>query len=369
MPELPTAPALLGNPFREQAALAAGKALALLDYDVVTLTGPDRLALLTAMSTQVCDQLDPTHPGVEALFLNAQGRILYAVGACDDGATTYLLADIGQGESLAEHLNSMRFMRQLEAAANPELAVVGVHAAGEQRLQETLQSLDLTAVLWHDPWPGIVEGGTSYFVGDLGEESGAVPHPGAEYRAVLAVMPQAQTPAVIAAFCDAPEYSQAGTLAWEALRIEAGRPRYATEVDERCIAPELDWLRTAVHLKRGCYPGQETIAHTVNLGKPPRRLVLLQLDGSEATLPEKGATVYDGEKSVGTLTSVARHHELGPIGLALIKRNTPAQAILTVAVADAEPVSAAQELLVSPAGKATASPKERPGAELRRRLL
>ena len=167
------------------------------------------------------------------------------------------------------------------------------------------------------------------------------------------------------------DLTQVGELAWEALRIEAGLPRWVREVDARAIPNELDWLRTGVHLNKGCYPGQETIARTVNLGRPPRRLVQLQLAGWQGQLPEVGARVYlpvgdnPAGKAVGTITSVARHWELGNIALALVRRGVPAQAELAVDLEDGYE-SASQELLVDPAGKAEASPSQRPGLGLKR---
>ena len=127
----------------------------------------------------------------------------------------------------------------------------------------------------------------------------------------------------------------------EALRIAAWRPRLGFETDQRTIAHEVDWLRTAVHLHKGCYRGQETIARVHNLGRPPRRLVFLHLDGSGHTLPQRGTEVEAGGRMVGRLTSVARHYELGPIALAVIKRNTPLDVVCTVAG-----ISASQEEIV-----------------------
>ena len=133
----------------------------------------------------------------------------------------------------------------------------------------------------------------------------------------------------------------AGMWAAEALRVAAWRPRLGFETDQRTLVQEVDWLRTAVHLHKGCYRGQETVARVHNLGRPPRRLVFLHLDGSGHTLPERGAEVEAGGKVVGRLTSVARHHELGPIALAVIKRNTSLDAICTTAG-----LSASQEEIV-----------------------
>ena len=107
------------------------------------------------------------------------------------------------------------------------------------------------------------------------------------------------------------------------------------------MSHEVDWLRTAVHLSKGCYRGQETVARVHNLGKPPRRLVMLHLDGSGHHLPERGAEVFSGDRRVGHLTTTARHHELGPIALALVKRSIPADADLVT-----DGTAAAQELVV-----------------------
>ena len=116
----------------------------------------------------------------------------------------------------------------------------------------------------------------------------------------------------------------------EALRVAAWRPRLGFETDHRTLVHEVDWLRSAVHLHKGCYRGQETVARVHNLGRPPRRLAFLHLDGSGHILPARGSEVTLEGRSVGFLTSVARHYEDGPIGLALVKRNIPADAQLLI---------------------------------------
>ena len=284
-----------------------------------------------------------------------------------------LLVDAGCGEGLAQLLNSRRFMLRVQAQVRPDLQVAGAIGDGVQKLADVVKNLVTT---WRDPWPGITPGGSTYFTGTR--------HPGANYRAGGVVVAleagqaapgQAPGPSQAAASSQEPGQAtgltQVGELAWEALRIEAGLPRWAREVDSRAIPNELDWLRTGVHLNKGCYPGQETIARTVNLGRPPRRLVQLQLAGRQGQLPEVGARVYlpagdnPAGKAVGTITSVARHWELGNIALALVRRGVPAQAELAVDL-EAGYESASQELLVDPAGKAEASPSQRPGLGLKR---
>lgn len=404
------APEHFGNPLREQALLAQGQAWAWLSRDVVEVSGADRLSYLTTVSTQVLTDLENDGQSRQVLFLDANGHILYAALAVaalvpDSGEqSVLLLVDAGCGEGLAQLLNSRRFMLRVQAQVRPDLQVAGAIGDGVQKLAGVVENLVTT---WRDPWPGITPGGSTYFTGTR--------HPGANYRAggVVVALEAGQTapdqaaasgqeitpgqapgPSQAAAssqeaapgqehalapsqapaageLIQAGGLTQVGELAWEALRIEAGLPRWACEVDARAIPNELDWLRTGVHLNKGCYPGQETIARTVNLGRPPRRLVQLQLAGWQGQLPEVGARVYlpagdnPAGKVVGAITSVARHWELGNIALALVRRGVPAQAELAVDL-EAGYESASQELLVDPAGKAEASPSQRPGLGLKR---
>ena len=107
-----------------------------------------------------------------------------------------------------------------------------------------------------------------------------------------------------------------------------GEPRFGLDTDHRTIPHEVGWIGTAVHLDKGCYRGQETVARVHNLGRPPRRLVLLHLDGTEGPAARARATWSLDEKAVGSSASAARHYELGPIALALVKRNVPVDATL-----------------------------------------
>ena len=373
-------PAHYGDPLREQRLLESAAAVTVLARDVVAVTGADRLSWLTTLSSQVLTDLTPGDGGVETLVLDAKGRIVHALAALDDAETLWLVTEAGRGPALVEFLERMRFMRRVEVSVRDDVAVVAALGEGLERLETAISASPAVCLgVWRDPWPGVVEGGTSYDVGLTRA------HPGSNYRAGLALVAEDALGAVVDAFLAvAPERGLAGSSAWEALRVEAGRPRWAREADERAIPHELDWLRTAVHLTKGCYPGQETVARTLNLGKPPRRLAILQLDGLAGALPEPGAVVRLGERAAGVATSVVRHHDLGPMALALLRRGVPADAALAVEVAESTEgaentesdgpavltcVDAAQEVLVSPEGRAQASPAERPGAGLRKSLL
>lgn len=334
-----------GDPTAEQRAIARGEAVVDQSHlGVVTVTGPDRLTWLHSITSQELTALPPGVP-TETLVLSPHGHVEHAAAVVDDGATTWLITETAA--ALASWLDSMRFMLRVEVADVSEawaaLAETGPGAgtgAGE---------VPQAPPTWTDPWPRTSPGGTRY--GPADEE-----HPAAGRTWRLALVPREDLAAEVARREEAGA-RLAGTWASEALRVAAWRPRAATEVDHRTIPHELDWLRTAVHLTKGCYRGQETIARVHNLGRPPRRLVMLHLDGSGHVLPEAGAAVLLAGREVGTVTSVARHHELGPIALAVVKRSLDTTAELLVGTDGA--VAAAQEVVVPGEGVSIDRPAPR----------
>lgn len=317
-----------GDPLREQRLLAEGLAVVdLSNRDVVTVAGPDRLRWLHSMTTQHLTDL-PSWTSRESLVLSPKGHVEHALHLVDDGETTWLSVEPGTGAALAAWLDSMRFMLRVEVALVTEAYAV----LGEPMSREFQPGDPVGVAAWVDPWPGLVGDTAAY---------GPAEHPatGRAWRELI--VPRG---ALAEAVGDRP---LAGMWAAEALRVAAWRPRLGHESDHRTIPHEVDWLRTAVHLHKGCYRGQETIARVHNLGRPPRRLAFLHLDGSGHTLPEPGGEVVtagagEGQRALGHLTSVARHHEDGPIALAILKRNTPVDATLQVG-----DVSAAQTAIVA----------------------
>jgi folate-binding protein YgfZ len=268
----------------EQRRLVAGDGFVDLSHrDVISISGPDRLTWLHALTTQHVEHLPPGEP-TDLLLLSPQGRIEHGFSGIDDGATFLAHTEPGAGPALVAFLDSMRFMTRVEVAPVAHLAVVG--------------TAELTWSL----------------------------HP----RTSLASLPDELGAPV-------------GMWAWEALRIASGICRVGVDTDDRTIPNEAGLLGRAVHLEKGCYRGQETVARVHTLGRPPRRLVLLHLDGSVDHLPSHGSDVTMDGTRVGSVGSSARHHELGPIALALVKRNTDPDAPLLV-----DGVAAAQELVVDP---------------------
>ncbi|WP_084106542.1 folate-binding protein YgfZ [Demequina sp. NBRC 110056] len=344
-----------GDPTAEQRALEAGRAVADQSHlGIVTVTGPDRLSWLDSLSTQQVGALAPGQSS-ELMILSPQGRIEHVAGIVDDGETAWLISE--SAPALALFLDRMRFMLRVEVAdATADWAALGEAVAAP--------AADGEPVTWVDPWPGIVAGGTTYAA------TPDQPHAGAERAWRLVLVPRAELEAAIDARVEA-GWTLVGTWATEAARIAAHRPRAAREVDETSLPHELDWLRTAVHLHKGCYRGQETVAKVHNVGRPPRRLTMLHLDGSGHALPEPGAPVLQGDgddaREVGRVTSVARHHELGPIALAVLKRSVDPSSVLTVP-SDGGPLAASQELIVNADGFSADRPPK-PGPTMKGLLM
>ncbi|AXI87603.1 folate-binding protein YgfZ [Streptomyces sp. ETH9427] len=296
-----------GDLFREQRALADGTGFVDLSHrGVVTVSGPERLGWLHLLLTQHVQELPP-HEATEALILSANGHIEHALYLVDDGETTWAHVEPGTQEALVAYLESMKFFYRVEVADRTEdIALVHLPAGSIAEVPEGV-------AVRETPY------GRDLFLprGDL-EEFARTAGPAA------------------------------GLLAYEALRVEQHRPRLGFETDHRTIPHELGWIGSAVHLEKGCYRGQETVARVQNLGKPPRRLVFLHLDGSEVHLPAPGTELRladdgpDGRK-IGFITTSVRHHELGPVALALVKRNVPVDARLL-----AGDTAAAQETVVEP---------------------
>ncbi|MEO6826318.1 MAG: folate-binding protein [Microbacteriaceae bacterium] len=330
-----------GNPLVEQRRLVEGRAIVDLSHRaVLTITGQERLSWLNSISSQNLVGLKAGESS-ETLVLDHTGRLEHAARVVDDGHSLWLLLEGGESLGLLSWLQKMKFMLRVEVAdRTAEFATIGSLGPLPQELP--VAESNGIRLVWQDPWVAVSPGGHQYA---LAEE-----HPGAGWTWRESLVPRTQLDAVARAVASG-RTGVAGLLAVEALRIQAWRPRFATEVDEKTIPHELDWLRTAVSLEKGCYRGQETVAKVHNLGHPPRRLVMLHLDGSDSALPVPGDSVWldrDGTRQdVGVITSSAMHYELGPIALAVIKRRTDPAAMLFV---DAEGlvVSAAQEVVVPP---------------------
>ena len=316
-------PAHRGDPLAEQRAMARGAAV--VDRggrEVIAVTGPDRLGWLHLLLTQHVSEL-PLGSGTEALVLDANGRVLHHMAVAhttaDGTATVFLDTEPGGAAALLGYLRKMVFWSKVELRdATAELAVLSVLGP------ETDAVLGAAGVPVPDRPAGVLPlpgGGLAHRMG----------WPGAD--AVDLLVPRADR-ADWWERLRAAGARPAGLLAFDALRVAAGRPRLGVDTDDRTIPHEANWIGSAVHLTKGCYRGQETVARVANLGRPPRRLVLLHLDAGDERLPVPGDPVLRDGRPVGRVGSVVQHHELGPVALALVKRSVPVDAELTAGVGD-----------------------------------
>jgi hypothetical protein len=296
-----------GDPYAEQRALAgAAGYVDRSNRGLVRIAGADRASWLHSLTTQDIEHL-PQGTAAQTLVLSPQGHVEHHLTLTDDGTALWLHVEPGTASALVTFLESMRFMLRVEPAdVSGEFAVLTLMGP------RAPQPPDGATVALADP-----------FGMDLIVARDRLPGLAAELARAGAV--------------------PAGMAAYEALRIAAHRPRLGLDTDHRTIPHEAGWIETAVHLTKGCYRGQETVARVHNLGHPPRRLVFLHLDGSENRLPSHGDPVTADGANVGFTGSAARHYELGPIALALVKRTVPVDAPLR-----AGGLPAAQEVVVSP---------------------
>jgi folate-binding protein YgfZ len=301
-----------GDPLREQRATEESAGVVdRSNRGVVRITGPDRLSWLHSLTTQALDGLAPG-ASAQALVLSPNGHVEHHLTLTDDGTATWLHVEPGTAAALVEFLESMRFMLRVEVAdVSGDHAVLTVLGPGAGDIAAGLDGVRASV----NPGPF----GTIDLIvarDRLADAAGDLVRRGA---------------------------AAAGMWAFEALRIAAHVPRLGLDTDHRTIPHEVGWIDAAVRLDKGCYRGQETVARVHNLGHPPRRLVFLSLDGSEDRLPGHGDPVELDGTTIGFTGSAARHYELGPIGLALVKRTVPVDATLL-----AGGVPAAQEVIVPP---------------------
>jgi folate-binding protein YgfZ len=310
-----------GDPMREQRVMSEQRSLVdRANRGVIKITGKDRLSWLHSLTSQHLERLAPGTTA-QALVLDPQGRLEHHLTLTDDGTATWIHVEPHTAKALVDFLNSMRFMLRVEVE-------------------------DLSGVLGVATLAGPL--------GDGGKWGGEPPHaggPSPQDNTDMGAEAAMQGPFGIDLIVEpgatgklAATFPVAGLWAFEAARIAAHVPRPGLDTDHKTVPHEVGLIETAVHLDKGCYRGQETVARIHNLGHPPRRLVFLHLDGSVDRLPAHGSpiTLADGTV-VGAVGSAARHYELGPIGLGLVKRTVPVDAALL-----ADGVAAAQEVVVSP---------------------
>lgn len=279
-----------GDPLAEQRRLNTTPAVIDRSHRrVVEVTGPDAPTFLNNLLTQKLDEA-PAGFGGFALDLDAQGRILHHVGVMFDGTTFFLDMPADQHDSFTDYLRRMVFWSDV-TITDSDLALVSIlsprgsmpelpDAAAARTV--AFGALVLVDALFHSPNPST--------------------------------------------FTSA-GFDIAGLMAYDAARVRAVEPELDRDLDAKAIPHEVPRFiargdePAAVHLNKGCYRGQETVARVENLGRSPRLLVTLQLDGSSPTLPEPGTPLTLNGRTVGRLGTVVHDADYGPIALALVKRS------------------------------------------------
>ena len=327
-----------GNPMIEQRSLFVGDSVCLMDpAGIICVSGLDRLTWLHSLLSQNLKNLKPGE-SAEALLLDPQGHIEQLIRIIDDGETTWLMVNQENTEALLGWLTKMVFRMKVKLSdRSADFVLVGA----SQPKPELAFVSNSQPLVWQDGWAGVTPGGYRYSTREV------------NYSWFEHVIETSEVQDVLG------KVSLSGTMAADALRIAAGRPLAASEIDEKSLPHELDLLSTAVHLSKGCYRGQESVAKVHNLGHPPRRLTFLHLDGSEHSLPDVGdeVRVSGQDKVVGKITSAAQHFEMGPIALAVISRSVAEDAELQVSSSGGM-IAATQEVIVpQSAGKVVEVPK------------
>jgi len=318
-------PAHYGDPMREQRTLAT--AVGVVDRsnrDVVAVPGEERASWLHTLTTQHLSDLSAGQ-ATELLVLSPHGHVEQHAYVTEDGTTAWLDTEPRAGQGLLKYLEMMRFFTKVEPRdASAEIAVLSLVGPGAADLFPDLAEPRVGAV----PGPKFAAGSvppqptSTYAVREFeGGLARRVP------LGVDLLIPRDRRTTVIERL----GVPRAGLWAYEAIRVEHHLPRLGWETDHRTIPAEAEFTAPAVHLDKGCYRGQETVARVHHLGRPPRRLVLLHLDGIASDQPPaQGTPVTLGDRQVGFVGTAVRHHELGLIALAVLKRNVADDAELRV---------------------------------------
>ena len=315
-----------GDPLGEQRSTGSGWVVIDRSHrDVLTISGGERLTWLEGFVSQHVSELGDG-AGAETLILDANGRVEHHAVLSDLDGTLVVDTERGRGGPLLDFLTKMVFW----ADASPAESDLAVLTLAGTTLPETLTAPDGTEI-------SLPTGDYASIALPGGGVARRMPWPFA--GSVDLLIPRSG----LVAWFDAAVAAgarPAGSWAYEALRVADTTPlrgRIGVDTDEKTIPHEVPtWIgevaeRGAVHLEKGCYRGQETVSRVHNLGRSPRVLIRLHLDGSAGDdQVATDAEVRSGGRPVGRVGTVVQHHEYGPVALALLKRAVPPDAELEI---------------------------------------
>ncbi|WP_342320170.1 YgfZ/GcvT domain-containing protein [Corynebacterium mayonis] len=294
-----------GNPLGEQRALSTTPVLIDRSHRrVIKVHGPDAPSFLNNLLSQ---KLDDVAAGfsASALDLDIHGHILHQADIYFDGDAYFLDLPSYQAQSFSTFLHRMVFWSEV-TIEDSDLGIITILApAGHETLT------DLGAVFTRGPstW-------------------------GRVQRTDIA-LPRKDLPRAAEEFITAGG-ALAGLMAFTAERVWAGEPEPRADLDDKSIPHEVESFINrgehigAVHLNKGCYRGQETVARVENLGRSPRVMVMLHLDGSAPIEPTPGSEITVGGRRAGRVGTVVHDAEYGPIALAAVKRSALRHTTVTI---------------------------------------
>jgi folate-binding protein YgfZ len=259
------------------------------DRGKLALTGPDAKTFLHGQVTNDIEALSPGH-GCYAAFLTHKGKMLGDLRVFDVGDELLLDCERVALQELFNMIRRYKLGADVELHKRTlELALFSVIGPDAPRLAGPDEHDNARVELGGVPALAVTtDVGTDIFCAAADREA---------VRAAL----------------DFPDGDEAAA---EVVRVERGRPRFGVDIDDSVIPQEAGLNERAVSFTKGCYVGQETVARLYYRGKPNRRLLGLKLS---APAPS-GSELRLGEKVVGRLGSSVESPALGPIGLALVRR-------------------------------------------------
>ena len=319
-----------GNPLAEQSRVNDGKP-GLVDFwdrVAIRVSGAERRDWLNNLISQKVNAIEPGQ-ATFGLILDVKGHVEHFFGILATDDTLILDTPATHADALEDYLSKMVFWSQVSVERLPwaRLTVIGTDLTADSSLftKDATSSAALPAQLNLDvPEDVDLQRWRTRTIGELQALDLWVPRE--SFTRAWDELTNVAQPT--------------GRMAYDAFRVQARLPILGVDTDERAIphevpafigkgisgATQLDDVsagptEAAVHLNKGCYRGQETVSRVHNLGKSPRVLVMLHLDGSANRLPEVGAELTAGGRGIGRVGSSVHDCDYGPIALALVKRN------------------------------------------------
>ncbi len=295
-----------GKPERTHRAVRNGVGVIEMAYDVLVVTGADRVEYVDNAVSNRVPEADGT--GVYALLLTPQGRIRTDLYIYNAGERLLVFLPPGKGEKLAEEWREKTFIQDVSIEfATEEFGIFGVHGP-----QATEKIASVFVEQTPDERLSFVRGrmgdaGVTVIRTDglTGEEGYEVVCGAADARDVFDTLENRGLNAV-----------PFGYRTWESLTLEAGTPLFESELTEE--VPNNLGLRNAVDFEKGCFVGQEVVSRVENRGQATKQLVGLTL----SAVPDAGASVFAGDETAGKVTRGLDCPSLEtPAALALLDRD------------------------------------------------